>query len=216
MAGSEGAVFMAEEARDARRTVPRALIGTISLVIVFYLLTSLAITSGLGSANTSKWGLLGAGVVQELSDKFLVHWFGSLLLAVVAIAGITGALAFSNYVARLIFEWGRDRHLPRVFGRTHPRHRPRLSRLVRRAGEPGVTRQVDDHLRAGLVKGRAHHPDKSCKHPAQNAYTEDKPFLPPNGHRQLVEGRLTVHLFKKWPPWPHAGLVCRDRRLLRP
>lgn len=122
MAGSEGAVFMAEEARDARRTVPRALVGTMSLIVVFYLLTSLAITSGLGTGNTTKWGVLGAGVVQTLSDRFLTPWFGSFLLAVVAIAATTGALAFSNYVARLIFEWGRDRHLPRVFARTHPRY----------------------------------------------------------------------------------------------
>lgn len=122
MAGSEGAVFMAEEARDANRTVPRALVGTMSLIVIFYLLTSLAVTSGLGADKTDQWGVLGAGVVQTLSDRFVSHWFGSFLLAVVAVSATTAALAFCNYVARLIFEWGRDRHLPRVFARTHRRY----------------------------------------------------------------------------------------------
>ena len=121
MAGSEGAVFMAEEVRDAKRVVPKGIIGTMAFIVVFYLMTSLAITTGLGTARTSKWGLLGAGVVQELADKYMASWFGTFLILVVALAGITGCLAFTNYVSRLIFEWGRDRHLPAVFARTHSR-----------------------------------------------------------------------------------------------
>ncbi|WP_405656516.1 MULTISPECIES: hypothetical protein [unclassified Streptomyces] len=122
LAGSEGAVFMAAEARDARRRVPRAIMGTMTLVVGFYLLTSWAVTSGLGAAKTSGWGLLGADVVRSLSKTYFVAWYGSFLLTIVAIAGITGALAFSDYLARLIFEWGRDAHLPRVFGRARRTH----------------------------------------------------------------------------------------------
>ncbi|WP_188835737.1 APC family permease [Flexivirga endophytica] len=122
LAGSEGAVFMAEEAHDPRRTVPRAIMGTMTLVVVFYVLTSLAVTTGLGTTKTSGWGLLGADVVSGLSKTYLVSWYGTYLLAIVAIAGITGALAFTNYLARLIFEWGRDGHLPRMLGRTHRVH----------------------------------------------------------------------------------------------
>lgn len=121
LAGSEGAVFMAEEARDPRRTVPRAILFTIGIVVAFYLLTSLALTAGLGTENTASWGNLGADVVRQLSSQYLTPWFGTFLLAIVAIAGLTGCLAFSNYVARLIFEWGRTGHLPRVFAKTHPR-----------------------------------------------------------------------------------------------
>lgn len=121
MAGSEGAVFMAEEVRDARRVVPRGILGTMAFIVAFYLLTSLAITSGLGVDGTSKWGALGAGVVQTLADEYMVSWFGSFLIFVVALAGLTGCLAFTNYVSRLIYEWGRDRHLPALFARTHSR-----------------------------------------------------------------------------------------------
>ncbi len=123
LAGSEGAVFMAEEARDPRRTVPKAIMTTMGLVVAFYLLTSLAVTSGLGPDKVADWGNLGANVVTELSGQYLAPWFGSFLLAIVAIAGMTGALAFTNYVARLLFDWGRDRHLPGVLARTHPRHK---------------------------------------------------------------------------------------------
>lgn len=122
LAGSEGAVFMAEEAHDARRTVPRAIIGTMTLVVSFYLLTTLAVATGLGTTKTSGWGLLGAGVVSSLSKTYFVSWYGSFLLAIVAIAGVTGALAFTNYLARLVFEWGRDGHLPRALGRAHRTH----------------------------------------------------------------------------------------------
>ncbi|WP_186526362.1 APC family permease [Leekyejoonella antrihumi] len=121
MAGSEGGVFMAEEVRNPRKTVPKGVMGTMGLVVVFYLLTSLAITTGLGVHGTSHWGLLGAGVVQTLANQYMVSWFGSFLILVVALAGITGCLGFTNYMSRLIFEWGRDRHLPVVFARTHAR-----------------------------------------------------------------------------------------------
>lgn len=119
MAGSEGAVFMAEEVRDAKRVVPKGILGTMAFIVFFYLATALAITTGLGADSTSDWGLLGAGVVQELANEYMFGWFGTFLIFIVALAGITGCLAFTNYVSRLIFEWGRDRHLPRVFARTH-------------------------------------------------------------------------------------------------
>jgi amino acid transporter len=47
VAGSERAVFLAEEAGADKRTVGRAVIGCVSVAVTLYLLTSFAYVSGL-------------------------------------------------------------------------------------------------------------------------------------------------------------------------
>jgi amino acid transporter len=122
-AGSEGAVFLAEEAGADKRTVGRAVIGCVSVVVVLYLLTSFAYVSGLSSSQVANAGTLGGiGVVRELSTKFLSSWYGTWLLVILAIAATTAVLAIFNAVSRLKYSFGREGKLPRILEATHPRH----------------------------------------------------------------------------------------------
>ncbi|HXD25865.1 MAG TPA: amino acid permease [Propionibacteriaceae bacterium] len=118
VAGSEGAVFLAEEACADKRTVGRAVIGCVSVAVTLYLLT------GLSSSQIATTGTLGGiGVVRELSTKFLSSWYGTWLLVILAIAATTGTLAIFNATSRLMYSFGREGKLPRILGATHPMHR---------------------------------------------------------------------------------------------
>jgi amino acid transporter len=124
VAGSEAAVFLAEEAGTDKRTVGRAVIGCVSVVVALYLLTSFAYVSGLSASQIANAGTVGGiGVVRELSAKFLSSWYGTWLLVILAIAATTGTLAIFNAVSRLMYSFGREGKLPRILGATHPRHR---------------------------------------------------------------------------------------------
>jgi amino acid transporter len=124
IAGPEGAVFLAEEAGADNRTVGRAVISCVTVVLALYLLTSFAYVSGLSSSQiTNARTLGGMGVVQELSTKFLSSWYGTWLLVILAIAATTASLAIFNAISRLIYSFGREGKLPRIIGATHSRHR---------------------------------------------------------------------------------------------
>jgi amino acid transporter len=124
VAGSEAAVFLAEEADANKRTVGRAVIGCVSVAVALYLLTSFAYVSGLSPGQIADAGTLGGtGVVRELSARFLSSWYGTWLLVILAIAATTGTLAIFNAVSRLMYSFGREGKLPGILGATHPRHR---------------------------------------------------------------------------------------------
>jgi len=123
VAGSEGAVFLAEEAGADKRTVARAVIGCVSVAVALYLLTSFAYVSGLSPGQIANAGTLGGtGVVRELSARFLSSWYGTWLLVILATAATTSVLAIFNAVSRLMYSLGREGKLPRIVGATHPRH----------------------------------------------------------------------------------------------
>jgi len=115
--GFEAPAYLGEEARDPRRTVPRAILLTtagIGVVFVFFFYVT---TVGYGLPNIGKlpadpapWDTLGR-----------TYWGpGPTVLVDIAsvVALVAGALAAQNGAARMVFALGRDGLLPRVLGRT--------------------------------------------------------------------------------------------------
>src|SRR3954470_20559887 len=122
--GFETAVFLAEEAHTPRREGPQAVLGAIALAVIFYIVTTFAITSGYGLHESAKsWPSDSGGAVVGLSAQYAALWFGKLLLLLLAISAFASALGTSNFTTRTAFAWGHDGYLPRAFGRTHPRFR---------------------------------------------------------------------------------------------
>jgi len=121
--GFETAVFLAEEAHAPRRQVPRAVIGAVIAALVFFLVTTFAIVSGYGANKAGQaWASDGPFAVITLSGTFAAEWFGKLLLFVLAISSAVSALGTANFTTRIAYSWGREGYLPKMFGRTHPRH----------------------------------------------------------------------------------------------
>lgn len=116
--GFDSVSTLAEEAKDSRRTVPRAImIVTIGAGLLFILLTYLAQvafpSNEFESADTAS-----IEVVASLGQQ----WLSALFIAGFVAGSIGSALTSQASVSRILFAMGRDGVLPRpVFGRLSKR-----------------------------------------------------------------------------------------------
>ena len=119
-AGSEAASFMAEEIKDPRRTMPRALLIGGLLVTVGYIGGTICVLLALPSSQVS--GLQGIMQAIAMTGQ-RVGWLGIVPLAalLITLSNLGAAGAFLAATARLPFVAGIDRYLPAAFGRLHPR-----------------------------------------------------------------------------------------------
>lgn len=130
--GFESAALYGEESKDPRRTVPRATYLSVTLISVFYFLSSWIAV-----------GAIGPDKVQSVASEQLVGTFFNLsdtyassgLTRVMEIAYLTSLLAamlaLHNAANRYLFVAGRERILPGWVGQSHPRHQtPSRASLV--------------------------------------------------------------------------------------
>jgi amino acid transporter len=118
--GCETASFMGEEIKNARRTIPLALLSGGVTVTVCYILGTVCVLLALPSTEVNSL----QGLVQAVSKTATrVGYPGILPLAafLIALSNIGAAGAYLAAVARLPFVAGLDRFLPPAFGALHPR-----------------------------------------------------------------------------------------------
>jgi basic amino acid/polyamine antiporter, APA family len=141
--GIETISNMAEEAKDAARTIPRSVGLTVAAVLGLYLLIPIVALSAmpvtqdaagnyvtaLGSefANDPILGIvenlgLGSGMTEAL--RFYVGILAAVILLIATNAGLIG-------VSRLTYSMGQHRQLPEALRQVHPRYRtPYIAILV--------------------------------------------------------------------------------------
>ena len=120
--GFEAAAPLAEEAKNPRRTIPRAVVGSALIIGVFYVLCTYAATVFVGPNNASKAITFGTGWL----NLGRAAWGGvGFLLVFLAIVNstIANANAGSNAATRTWYALGRIRLLPSSLARVHPTHR---------------------------------------------------------------------------------------------
>jgi amino acid transporter len=116
--GAESASFMGGEIKDARRTIPRALLVAGGIITAGYILGTIAVLVALPRSNALE------GVMQAISSSAArVGWTGlgpavALLICVSILGGVGAYLAA---LSRIPFVAGIDRYLPPAFGRVHPK-----------------------------------------------------------------------------------------------
>jgi glutamate:GABA antiporter len=118
--GSETASFMGEEIKNARRTIPLALLTAGVTVTICYILGTVCVLLALPSAEVNSL----QGLVQAVSaTSSRIGFPGILPLAafLIALSNVGAAGAYLAAVARLPFVAGLDRFLPPAFGALHPR-----------------------------------------------------------------------------------------------
>jgi amino acid transporter len=118
--GCETASFMGEEIKNARRTIPLALLSGGVTVTICYILGTVCVLLALPSSEVNSM----QGLVQAVSKTASrVGYPGILPLAafLIALSNVGAAGAYLAAVARLPFVAGLDRFLPPVFGSLHPR-----------------------------------------------------------------------------------------------
>lgn len=131
--GFESAALYSEEARDPRRTVALATYIAAGTIAIFYAISSwlLAVSAGPATITNpdrlAEAGFTTAGAPDPTTVLFIAGaerlgaWFADVGALFFATSLFAALLAFHNAVARYIFSLGRERVLPRVLGRVHPR-----------------------------------------------------------------------------------------------
>ncbi|MBB5136801.1 amino acid transporter [Thermocatellispora tengchongensis] len=133
MFGFEATAIYGEEARDARRTVPRATYLAVLVVSAFFVFTSWMVISAYGSSKA----VAAAGAAVEGGDSAafvfdpvaaqLGAWVNGVLPVLLATSLFAGMLAFHNSAGRYLFSLGREGVLPRRLTSINRRHAPWLA-----------------------------------------------------------------------------------------
>jgi amino acid transporter len=130
MIGFEATAIYGEEARDARRTVPRATYLAVALVTGFFAFASWMLISSYGASTAAA----AAGQTLEGGDPTVFvftpvaalfgSWVTHVLPVLLATSLFAGILAFHNSANRYLYSLSRDRLLPRPLSAINRRHAP--------------------------------------------------------------------------------------------
>jgi amino acid transporter len=125
--GFEQSPVYAEEARDARRTIPTATYFSLALIGVIYAAASWVLSVYYGAGGIAKAAQqAGPGVLFAMGSNFLNN-AGQILFMTSLFAA---ALAFHNACWRYAFALGREQVLPGSFGRTWTNGVPKTASAV--------------------------------------------------------------------------------------
>jgi len=128
--GFEDVANLAEEAREPKRDVPRALLASVVITSLLYLLVVWAVLALLEpqALASSDSPLTTAAVV-------VAPWLGKTLAVTALFATASTALISLVSISRMLFGMARDGDMPRALGRTLTRRRtPWVAALVLFAG----------------------------------------------------------------------------------
>jgi len=123
--GFEASAPLGEEARDPRRTIPRAVILSCVLIGLFYLLCYYAaiVYFGPNVAADAKNGFLGFNAGDPWDGLAAKVWGPAAILVLLAIlnSAFANSNAGANAATRVAFALARVGILPRALARIHPR-----------------------------------------------------------------------------------------------
>src|SRR5205085_4858589 len=118
--GCETASFMAEEIKNARRTIPITLFFAGITVAFCYIIGTVCVLLALPSTEISSLqGLVQA--IAKTSERVGMPGVVPLAAFLIALSNIGASGAYLAACARLPFVAGIDRFLPPAFGNLHPR-----------------------------------------------------------------------------------------------
>jgi amino acid transporter len=115
--GFEATVVFSEEARNPRRTIPRAAYLSIAFIGGFYALTTWALSTSVGVDRVGSVAANDpAGFVFAIADAEVGSWLSSALEVLVVTSFIAMLIGFHNMFARYVFALGRAGALPAPLG----------------------------------------------------------------------------------------------------
>lgn len=121
--GFESTAIYTEEARDPRRTVPRAIYLAIGFLGVFYTFVSWTLYLAYG-----KSGIVAAavkdpvGLVFNAFDQYVGSWAVAICEVLIVTSALASALAFHNTAIRYIHTLGREEMFPVALAKVHHKY----------------------------------------------------------------------------------------------
>ncbi len=128
--GFEAAASIGEEAREPHKAIPVALIGSVALAGLFYLLVTYAGAIGFGVKGSAALWPADPSPMGALAQQYVGHWLSVLIDLVVTLDSISVALAFTVAGSRVFFALGRDGLLPKFTTRVSSHNTPVGGNLV--------------------------------------------------------------------------------------
>jgi amino acid transporter len=128
-AGFEAAAALGGEASRPRRDIPRAIVGTVLVIGVFYVVISAVEVMGFGtSAHGLSQFVASPALLGTLGRTYVASWFGDLIIAGTVVSAFGCSMACAVGASRLIYSFARDG--------LSPGHK--LARLSPRFGTPAI------------------------------------------------------------------------------
>lgn len=115
-----------EEVIEPERNVPRAIFAAIAVVVVIYVAVAfVSIGAMVQDSGLPNWQYMGDnGERAMIETARAIMPYGALVMILGGLASTMSALNATIYSSsRVSFAMGRDRDLPAVFGRIHPRNK---------------------------------------------------------------------------------------------
>jgi amino acid transporter len=129
-AGFESATTLGEEASKPKKTIPRAVIGTVVVLGIYYVVATYAGVVGFGTSAAGVKALTGSATPYNDLARQYVGSAMSTLVTLAVVSSLVGVNIVSvNAGARMFFAMGRDRLLPSFFGRASGRQTPGIAAL---------------------------------------------------------------------------------------
>jgi amino acid transporter len=127
--GFEAIAPLAEETRDPRRTIPRAILLSITLMGIFFVFTTLSILTGWGNSQISGFATSTENPVFLLAKRL---WGAAWVLVLVAVTNsiLGAAISGTNAAVRVFFAMGRARSMPAALAYVHPRFRTPVNAIL--------------------------------------------------------------------------------------
>lgn len=120
-AGFEACASLGEETDNPRRNIPRALMGSVLLTGLLFVVVMYAQTVGFLHGPDGIAGFpASSSSVSTLSERFIGTWFALVVGFSAFAAGFASALSSSAAASRLVFALARDGFGPKALARTNP------------------------------------------------------------------------------------------------
>jgi amino acid transporter len=127
--GFEIAASIGEETHDPKRSIPIAVLGTIAIAGLFYLLMTYAAAIGFGERAVGDWAA-SPSPIGEIAGQYVGKGMATIVDLVVILDAISVAIAFTIGASRIFFALGRDGLLPGAFATTTAHKTPLGGNLV--------------------------------------------------------------------------------------
>lgn len=124
--GFEATAIYGEEAKDPKRTVPKATYLAVLLITILFAVVSWAMVSGIGSSVIVEQTLELSGGLEDpaavlfaVADEYVGTWLSDVMSVLVVTSLFAGLLAFQNSAGRYFFSMGRAGVLPTQLDRVN-------------------------------------------------------------------------------------------------
>jgi|688.fasta_scaffold166658_1 amino acid transporter len=130
--GFEATAIYGEEAREPRKTIPKATYVAVAFIGVFYAVTMWAIGLSYKPGEVQDAALADpAGFVLSSNTAFVGQWSTDILAVLVVTSYFATLVAFHNTISRYMYSLGRGGVFPTALSRTHARWQsPHVASIV--------------------------------------------------------------------------------------